>query len=58
MRDDFTFKTKDTLAKRVGFLCSNPNCQMLTVGPNSNVEKHSNIGVAAHITAASEGGPR
>ena len=46
------------MAKRVGFLCSNPTCQKLTVGPNSNHVKHSNIGVAAHITAASEGGPR
>lgn len=46
------------MAKRVGFLCSNPTCQKLTVGPNSNQVKHSNIGVAAHITAASEGGPR
>lgn len=31
---------------------------MLTMGPNSNENKTTNIGVAAHITAASTGGPR
>jgi len=58
MRDDFNAKTKDIMAKRVGFTCSNPDCQMLTVGPNSDENKNTNIGVAAHITAASKGGAR
>jgi hypothetical protein len=58
MRDDFPQKTKETLAKRVAYHCSNPECKMLTIGPNSDKDKASNIGVAAHITAASEGGPR
>ncbi|EAR11838.1 hypothetical protein PI23P_10912 [Polaribacter irgensii 23-P] len=58
MRDDFTTKTKDIMAKRVGFTCSNPECQMLTVGPNSDENKNTSIGVAAHITAASKKGPR
>lgn len=58
MRDDFTAKTKEILAKRVGYLCSNPVCRKHTVGPNSNEEKATSIGVAAHITAASLGGPR
>ncbi len=57
-RDDFNSKTKDILAKRVGFLCSNPICRKHTVGPNSNPEKTTLIGKAAHITAASENGPR
>ena len=57
-RDDFTSKTKEILAKRVGFLCSNPTCNKHTVGPNSDEEKATSIGVAAHITAASVGGPR
>jgi len=58
MRDDFSARTKDTLAKRVGFLCSNPECKILTIGPNSDRISSISIGVAAHITAASQRGPR
>lgn len=58
MRDDFDQKTKDVLAKRVGFRCSNPNCRKPTFGPCSKIDKAINIGVAAHISAASKGGPR
>ena len=57
-RDDFDKKTKDTLAKRAGFLCSNPQCRRSTSGPHSDPTSTVNIGVAAHITAASPGGPR
>lgn len=58
MRDNFSVKTKNILAGRVGYLCSNPNCKKPTYGPNDISDKVVNIGVAAHITAASEGGPR
>ncbi len=58
MRDDFSPKVKDVLAKRVGHACSNPSCEMATVGPHTAPEKVTNLGVAAHITAASVGGPR
>ena len=58
MRDDFSSSVKDIVSKRVGLHCSNPDCGMLTMGPNSNENKTTNIGVAAHITAASPGGPR
>lgn len=58
MRDDFTKTDKDILAKRVGFKCSNPNCRKVTIGPNSDVEKTVNVGVAAHIKAAASGGKR
>jgi hypothetical protein len=57
-RDNFTQKTISKLAERVGFLCSNPNCRMHTVGPNSRADSSTRIGKAAHITAASAGGPR
>lgn len=57
-RDDFSKTTKDILAKRVGFLCSNPNCRKPTVGSNEKPSKSTLIGIAAHITAASKGGPR
>lgn len=58
MRDNFSNITKDILAKRVGFKCSNPNCQKATVGAYTIGDKAINIGVAAHIIAASKGGPR
>ncbi len=58
MRDDFNRKDIETLAKRVAMRCSNPKCRCLTSGPNSFEEKATNIGVAAHITAASPKGPR
>ncbi len=58
MRTDFTNKTKEILAKRVGYRCSKPDCGQPTVGPGVKDEEVISIGVAAHITAASPGGPR
>lgn len=58
MRDNFSPKDKDTLAKRVGCRCSNPQCTCPTSGPHTEVNKSVNLGVAAHITAAKKGGPR
>ena len=57
-RDDFTIKTKETLAKRAAYRCSNPACRRLTVGPGSEESAYINVGVAAHICAAAENGPR
>lgn len=57
-RDDFSQNTKDILAKRAGFLCSNPDCRKLTIGANENPKKPTSIGVASHISAASPGGAR
>lgn len=57
-RDDFNKSIIDTLAKRVGYICSNPDCNAHTIGPNHESTKHSNVGVASHITAASPRGPR
>jgi hypothetical protein len=37
--------------------CSNPDCRLPTAGPDSE-EGTTNLGVAAHITAASPGGAR
>lgn len=58
MRDDFPVGMKETLAKRVGNKCSNPDCGQPTSGPHEDPAKVLNIGVAAHITAASPDGPR
>lgn len=56
-RDDFTASIKNKLAKRVAYICSNPSCQVLTIGPDTN-NGINNIGVASHIYAASPEGPR
>jgi hypothetical protein len=58
MADDFSTPVKKALADRVGHLCSNLECRALTTGPQDDPGKAVNLGVAAHITAASIGGPR
>jgi len=58
MRDDFSTATKELLAKRVNYHCSNPKCRCSTSGPHAHPAKTVNVGVAAHLTAASPGGPR
>jgi hypothetical protein len=58
MRDDFPQFVKERLAKRVAYLCSNPKCRKPTSGPQTGPIEVINIGVAAHITAASSNGPR
>ncbi len=58
VRDDFPKAILETLAKRVGYRCSNPSCRKLTSGPHTDEAKVVNVGVAGHITAASPGGPR
>ena len=57
-REDFSASLKAVLAKRVVNLCSNPDCGISTAGPHTDPGKAVNTGVAAHITAASPGGPR
>lgn len=58
MRDDFTEEVKRSLAARVNYLCSNPECRAQTAGPRVDSAKSINIGVAAHITSAAPSGPR
>lgn len=58
MRDDFNKEVKRVIAAPVNDLCSNPSCRAQTTGPKADFTKAINIGVAAHITAASPGGPR
>lgn len=55
---EFSKKTVDTLAKRSAYVCSNPDCRVKTVGPNSNPEKATVIGEAAHIYGARPGSMR
>lgn len=58
MRDDFPQSVRKALAHRVGLLCSNPECRAHTTGPQTDPMQVIDVGVAAHITAASGGGPR
>ena len=58
MRDDFTKQTISEIARGVGYRCSNPDCDRPTVGANAAQDGTITIGVAAHICAASPGGPR
>lgn len=57
-RDNFSANTKEILAKRVGYKCSNPRCRKSTVGPMKNGNGIVSIGVASHICAAAPGGKR
>ena len=58
-RDDFTATVVAALGKRAAFICSNPNCRKQTIAPSSADDlKFLYIGAAAHITAASQNGPR
>jgi hypothetical protein len=58
VRDDFPKQTITEIAKGVGYRCSNPECTRPTVGANAAQDGLITIGVAAHICAASPGGPR
>lgn len=57
-RDDFSEEVKKAVAARVASKCSCPSCRAATSGPQVDTSKALNVGVAAHITAASPGGPR
>jgi hypothetical protein len=58
VRDDFSKQTVIDIARGVGYRCSNPECTRPTVGANAAQDGIVTIGVAAHICAASPGGPR
>jgi tetratricopeptide (TPR) repeat protein len=58
IRDGFSPTVLRRLASRVGHRCSNPECRRETSGPQATTDGVVNIGVAAHITAASPGGKR
>lgn len=57
-RDEFAEKTKLQLAKRAGWLCSDPAGRRPTVGSSSDGDSEINLGIAAHICAAAPEGPR
>lgn len=58
-RDNFTQDTVNKLRRRAGNICSNPECYKQTLEPQiTDEEKTTDTGIAAHICAASENGPR
>jgi len=57
-RDNFNSTTINRLQKRVNSRCSRPSCRVPTNSPNSSNDDAVTIGEAAHICAASPGGPR
>jgi hypothetical protein len=58
-RDEFSEKVRRAVAARAGWRCSLAECGKLTVGPSDEgPDKSTNIGEAAHICAASQGGRR
>ncbi|MFP3619171.1 hypothetical protein [Burkholderia sp. SIMBA_051] len=58
-RDDFSEKTKRVLAQRADHRCSFSGCGIRTSAPGEDSPSAIvSIGVAAHIHAASPGGPR
>ncbi|MEE9337890.1 MAG: hypothetical protein V3U87_07400 [Methylococcaceae bacterium] len=56
-RDNFNKPVIEKLKARVSLRCSNPDCRVPTSAPSSN-DSINNIGIAAHICAASPGGAR
>lgn len=58
-KDDFSPKIIETLAKRVGYFCSNPKCNQSTICASlRSSNKFQYTGTGAHITAASPEGAR
>jgi hypothetical protein len=56
-RDNFNKPVIERLKARVSLRCSNPDCRVPTSAPSTD-DKINNIGIAAHIYAASPGGAR
>lgn len=58
-RDDFSSTVVKKVAERAGFVCSNPRCNWITIGPcDKDDMKSTKTGIAAHICGASPSGPR
>lgn len=58
-RDEFPAPVRRALALRANYRCSFPGCSKPTSGPSDEADDAvTNIGVAAHISAAAPGGPR
>lgn len=55
----FSLKTKEKIAFRAAYICSNPDCNTLTVGPSiDDPNLVSKKGEAAHIVGEKARAPR
>lgn len=57
-RAEFPRSVRTIIAERAGYQCSVLNCGRLTIGPSPNGGNVLRTGMAAHIYAATPGGPR
>lgn len=58
-RQDFPAGIVRKVAERAAYICSNPSCHRVTIGPDQALPNSSiKTGEAAHVCAASPGGPR
>lgn len=58
-RQDFPAQVARKVAERAAYICSNPSCNRVTIGPDQAASSSSiKTGEAAHVCAASPGGPR
>jgi hypothetical protein len=57
-RADFPRSVALTVAKRAAYRCGFPDCDRVTTGPGADEDQSATTGVAAHIYAARDGGPR
>lgn len=55
---EFTEKTARQLGERVAYMCSKPDCRLLTIRARSGSESVLKKGKACHIHSASMNGPR
>jgi hypothetical protein len=54
----FSRQVIETLAKRAGNICSNPDCQAMATGPGETESQSVRIGEAAHIYGTNACSPR
>jgi hypothetical protein len=54
-RDNFPKTVTRKLGERAHYICSNPNCMKMTIGPHDDADKSTTTGVAAHIHGAKDG---
>ena len=58
-RWEFSFSVSKSTKMRAAFICSNPDCRLMTIGPSDvDEEKVQYNGTVAHILPAAEGGHR
>lgn len=57
-RAEFSPNVRTILAQRAAYRCSNPSCRALTVGPGPSSRDVVRTGIASHIWAAADNGPR